>query len=369
MSSVLVWLMRSSFSQDDPLTCNNSLATCAQSGSHIGCCATSVESCTALPRACVESTESCGSACLSDPEILVCQDSDTPYCATFFFKSTAEFYGCYSTSGHTLQATYLSDYYSSVLGSDFTTYSDATITTVSHSTSSMSTTTSSVGASTAAGQIPESTGKSEAGGGGGRLSGGAIAGIVVGVVAVAACFAAFLVWVFFVKRHNNKGPSPPPTTQPVQQIPPNSGAPPLAGTQEPIYEQPSLPMPYNQYNPNASGYYSPTNSQYNQVFNPAMSPPQGSSDPSGYQAYNPGTPPPQSQSPFGQHPASPSTDYQSHSQRNSVHIPAGGPMISEMDGSNITPVSSASRPAQTEYQLSANNAGPTEPIYELSSDR
>ncbi|KAK2756765.1 hypothetical protein FQN54_005211 [Arachnomyces sp. PD_36] len=351
----------------DPLTCNNHLATCAQFGNDIGCCMTNLEDCTAIPTTCVQYTETCGPDCYNDPETLFCYDSYMPYCATYFFESTAEFYGCYTTSGHTLQVTYLSDYYSSALGPDYTTYGDIGITNKPSSTSVASS-----GTSAAAGQTSEPI--DESGGGGGGLSGGAIAGIVVGVLAIVAFFVAFMVWVFVIKRKNNQN-DPPAPTQPVQQIPPSGGAPPVAGPQQPVYDQPPPPMPYNQHNQNGSGYFTPENKigptsptdppQYNQPYSPVI-PAQGSSDASGLQAYNPGAPQ-QPQPPLGQHAGTP-TDYQNHSQNNSIHIPPGGSGANEMDGSNGIHSSSAAPPTNPGYELSANNAGP-EPVYELSNTR
>lgn len=362
-------------SQDDPLTCNNHLATCAQVGNVIGCCTTDLDDCTAIPTTCIDYTETCGSGCRDDPETLICSSSYIPYCATYVFDSTAEFYGCYTTSGRTLQVTYLSEYYSSALGPDYTTYGDIGITTRPSSIASTGTTTDSERTSTAAGRTSESTeSKSEGGGGDGGLSGGAIAGIVIGASAVVSAFAAFLIWVIVIKRKNNKNPPPPPATQPVQQIPPDGGVSPMAGSQQPGYDQPPPPMPYNQYNPIPSGYFhqenkigptSPTDPpQYNQPYNPQ----QGTGDASGYQNYNPGAPQ-QPQPPLGQQALSPAADYQNFSQNNSLHIPPGGLAMNEMEGSNNAPASGAIAPTQTEYELSANSAGPPEPIYEMPSAR
>lgn len=359
-------------SQEHPLSCSNRHATCGQIGDNIGCCMVGLDYCTAVPTTCIDYSKTCDIDCRIDRETLYCSQSYEPYCATYFFDSTAELYGCHSTTDHTLQATHLSDYYSSVLGPGYTTYSNIGIATRPSSIPLTDATTDSGGTSTAAGQTSEPTEpKSEDGGGDGGFSAGAIAGVVVGVLAVVAGFAAFLVWVFFIKRKKNKNPSPPPppATQPVQQIAPDGGVSPMAGAQQAGYDQPPPPMPYNQYNPNGSSYFyenkigptSPTDPpQYSQPYNP----PQETGHSSGYQACSPGAPQ-QPQSPPQLQASAPAADHQNHSHNNNIHIPPGGSTMNEMEGLNNVQVSGANPPTRTEYELGANNADPAGPIYEL----
>ncbi|KAL2014430.1 hypothetical protein VTN00DRAFT_1955 [Thermoascus crustaceus] len=238
------------------LTCVNAQAYCMYYSTAAGCCISSdLNSCTDMPTSCIDWGQTCDSSCQNNPRILSCSITTEPYCGTFFFSSGTRLLACFSTQYASSTVVMLKDYFSSELGTDFTTLLDGLTSSLSSSRYIYSTASTDEDIAHPTDSVSDSSSSSTSGKHGGGISGGAIAGIVVGVVAVAAAFAAFLIWVFFVKRKKNNENQPASSSHPPPQ-PPQS-PPPMMQQQQQPYGQGHLPpsVPAGYYVPDGNKPY------------------------------------------------------------------------------------------------------------------
>lgn len=258
-----------------------------------------------------------------DSLALKCSISTLPYCGTYVFNQNTKLYGCYSYDSVSDNISPLSQYFSSVLGPDYTTRLTQTTSTPPETYTDKPT-------DITTGDYPQGTTpaqpsptyttppppKPSTG-----LGGGAIAGIAVGCVAgVSAILIA--IWWFILRKKDDKTPAPD-TAYTQNNNMPTTGM---------------NPQGYNQAPHAAGGYYAPVEQK------PAVD------------EQLPTYPNEQKVSPFTQPPQQPPQ-----------------PQHAEMPGSNVSSPQQQMSPIPSELAstpMSATHNGPVpEQIYEMGPGR
>ncbi|KAI9858103.1 MAG: hypothetical protein M1813_007915 [Trichoglossum hirsutum] len=257
------------------LTCNNPALTCTSNTalSVFNCCSNTV-SCFATLCYALTNLAYCTGACLANPFVARCTDTDYPFCATFVSTSAGNTFSLLECDTEDYSSTAYSSYTTTgTVDSSSPTLTFPSITRVSstsRSTSSSPTSTSTT-TSTRSSTPTATPGPSHV---------GPIVGGVVGGIAGLALIATIIFFCVTRPKHGEKnGPHPGG----------DIASPGLISPQSPQMQQQAYSPPQQPYSPAVSGYYA-------QPASPYLPPEHNMSAPSPYvvpaPTYTPGSPPP-----------------------------------------------------------------------------